>query len=252
MDLFKILTLVFMIAIIYKIYLMDKTENFASTSAPLNPPTLIDDWNSINQLAQVSRQLMAGGVTVPGGLNIMGKVKESNNPLIPAGIILAWNGQTAPPGWSLCDGTNGTPDLRGRFIRMFNSTEATVALAVTTKPELKGTSRNVTSTLIMQHGFNDKGGSDSSMLTTDELPSHTHGVSDPGHKHNYTVRLWADDNNHNDGGMASGADNPNPSNNNSNPITNSSSTGISIQNTGSNLGHNNQPPYYVLSYIMKL
>lgn len=34
------------------------------------------------------------------------------------GVISLWYGEIAaiPPGWHLCDGTNGTPDLRDRFI----------------------------------------------------------------------------------------------------------------------------------------
>lgn len=38
--------------------------------------------------------------------------------IIPAGVILMWSGSIAsiPSGWLLCDGTNGTPDLRSRFI----------------------------------------------------------------------------------------------------------------------------------------
>jgi hypothetical protein len=37
----------------------------------------------------------------------------------PPGVILAWNSSSGPipPGWHLCDGTNGTPDLRSRFLR---------------------------------------------------------------------------------------------------------------------------------------
>lgn len=36
--------------------------------------------------------------------------------VIPAGLVSMWSGVVAPAGWAICDGTNGTPDLRGRFI----------------------------------------------------------------------------------------------------------------------------------------
>lgn len=37
---------------------------------------------------------------------------------IPRGVIVAFAGNLAiPAGWALCDGTNSTPDLRGKFIR---------------------------------------------------------------------------------------------------------------------------------------
>lgn len=38
---------------------------------------------------------------------------------IPAGVIVMWSGllSAIPSGWRLCDGTNGTPDLRDRFVR---------------------------------------------------------------------------------------------------------------------------------------
>lgn len=37
---------------------------------------------------------------------------------VPAGVILMWSGSVAsiPAGFALCNGVNGTPDLRGRFI----------------------------------------------------------------------------------------------------------------------------------------
>lgn len=31
-------------------------------------------------------------------------------------VIIAWTGGTIPSGWALCNGLNGTPDLRNRFI----------------------------------------------------------------------------------------------------------------------------------------
>ena len=38
---------------------------------------------------------------------------------LPAGLIAMWHGLIAniPSGWLLCDGANGTPDLRGSFIK---------------------------------------------------------------------------------------------------------------------------------------
>ena len=67
----------------------------------------------------------------------------------PPGIISMFHGliSAIPTGWVLCDGSNGTPDLRSKFIRG--------APAAT---EAGGT-----------------GGSDTHTLTTSEMPAHTHG-----------------------------------------------------------------------------
>ena len=50
------------------------------------------------------------------------KVEELRNldlakTILPPGTILAWAGDgNVPPGWVVCDGNNGTPDLVNRFI----------------------------------------------------------------------------------------------------------------------------------------
>lgn len=43
--------------------------------------------------------------------------------LLPRGVIVAWSGSpaTIPSGWALCDGTNGTPPLSGKFIRAWGN-----------------------------------------------------------------------------------------------------------------------------------
>ena len=45
---------------------------------------------------------------------------------VPAGCILIWSGSigSIPAGWALCNGTNGTPDLRDKFIVGAGSTYA--------------------------------------------------------------------------------------------------------------------------------
>lgn len=36
---------------------------------------------------------------------------------LPIGSIILWAETVIPTGWALCNGSNGTPDLRGRFVR---------------------------------------------------------------------------------------------------------------------------------------
>ena len=52
-------------------------------------------------------------------------VKTTNDDYTPVGIIAMFSGTIAqiPDGWAICDGTKGTPDLRGRFIRMVSAGE---------------------------------------------------------------------------------------------------------------------------------
>ena len=36
---------------------------------------------------------------------------------VPIGTIILWADSVIPMNWQVCDGTNGTPDLRNRFVR---------------------------------------------------------------------------------------------------------------------------------------
>jgi microcystin-dependent protein len=52
-------------------------------------------------------------------LDVSGAVKAQSFEgvgAVPKGAILMWSGARIPEGWALCDGRNGTPDLRGRFV----------------------------------------------------------------------------------------------------------------------------------------
>jgi microcystin-dependent protein len=110
---------------------------------------------------------------------------------IPSGMIVLWSGSVAsvPTGWYLCNGSNGTPDLRGKFIIGAGGSyspgatggNATVTLSVSNLPA-------------HNHDFSVSGptvvsGSIAMSGTTDSAGSHTHTTStvitDSGHLHVY-------------------------------------------------------------------
>lgn len=95
---------------------------------------------------------------------------------LPAGIICMWSGLLAniPTGWALCDGLNGTPDLRGMFI-----------LGATGEPGQTGGAASHTHTSHAALAHSGVVVSDHAAHTHDfsGVINHTHGVSDAGHNH---------------------------------------------------------------------
>jgi hypothetical protein len=139
-------------------------------------------------------------------------------PAIPSGGIILWSGSTGsvPAGWFLCDGTNGTPNLRNSFIIGAGDTYA----------------------------VNATGGTADAVVIT-----HTHTatsvVTDPGHVHTQigsAPGLAA----MSSVGSAAIANSTN---------TGSAVTGITVATTNANTGvsgtNANLPPYYALAYIQK-
>jgi len=139
-------------------------------------------------------------------------------PAIPSGGIIIWSGSTGsiPATWFLCDGTNGTPDLRDRFIVGAGNTYA----------------------------VNSTGGSANAIVVSH---THTATVTDPGHTHTID---YNDDYTNN--GIQQGG-NPGPILPGTGAAVNSNTTGISVTNasTGVSGTNANLPPYYALAYIMK-
>jgi hypothetical protein len=142
---------------------------------------------------------------------------------IPTGAILLWSGSigSIPAGYVLCNGNNGTPDLRNRFIVGAGSTYAVDAT----------------------------GGSADSIL-----PTHTHSatststVTDPSHSHTLPGDYIQN--------VAGGAG-ANGTARTIGSSTNSATTGITVATTTTNASagvsatNGNLPPYYALCYIQK-
>jgi len=185
-----------------------------------------NNFNVGSNLTVGGTSTLTGVATAPTAANTVANTQIATTAfvrnIIPTGVITLWYGSIAsvPNGWYLCDGGNGTPDLRDRFIVGAGSTYAVDAT----------------------------GGSANAVLV-----SHTHTansvVTDSGHAHlsnsigldNVTINFSGT------GGL--------DYNTSGSQETSSNTTGITVATTNSTEGvsatNANLPPYYALAYIMK-
>jgi hypothetical protein len=123
---------------------------------------------------------MSGTLTIQGvgaNLNVVnGKVKEAGNDLMPAGAIIMWSGTALPGGWKLCDGTNGTPDLRNRFIMGTTLGSAGQTGGANTQSVNTGSAGDHTHSLSIASdgGHNHGGVTGDTALSVAQMPSHSH------------------------------------------------------------------------------
>ncbi len=164
-------------------------------------------------------------VTIQTYDNLYGIIGVAPTPATPtpSGLIALWSGSigSIPAGWYLCNGSNGTPDLRDRFVVGAGSTYAV-----------------------------DATGGSADAITI----AHTHtysGTTASSGTHSHTTTFEES------GGVQSGTDNLVTSGPYSETISTSSAgahthtySGTS-DSTGTSGTNANLPPYYALCYIMK-
>uniref|UniRef100_A0A6C0ISM0 Uncharacterized protein n=1 Tax=viral metagenome TaxID=1070528 RepID=A0A6C0ISM0_9ZZZZ len=174
------------------------------------------DIQAIRNLSDISKKLQEKGLRVPGDLTIEGKFNY-----LPTGSIIAFKGTTAPKGWVVCDGRNGTPNLKGRFIYGYDATK----------------------------GLGSVGGAATVRLTAAQMPSHTHAMHGAGSHSHYSMEGTSIGS----GSQMTGGGGDHRLGFNGRWRTSTDGNHAHrLNNTGGNQAHNNMPPYCVLLYIMKL
>jgi len=143
----------------------------------------------------------------------------------PIGGIIMWSGavDAIPQGWNLCDGSNGTPNLSGRFVVGYDAADADY------------------------DAIGETGGAKGVILTEAQMPQHNHSGTAvvPPHTHNINS----------DGGSTySNGSNARKESDNSGVITTQLSVTLNAPvttvNKGGNASHENRPPFFTLAYII--
>ena len=142
-----------------------------------------------------------------------------------------WSGaaNAIPSGWYLCNGSNGTPDLRGRFVVGYSNTDS-------------------------DYDVGDTGGAKDVILSAAQMPNHAHyfstTTSGGDHVHQYIDQYV----------VINAGYRPWPANNNDCQQRNVNTSGSGAHShtvtgttnqEGGGAAHENRPPYYALCYIMK-
>lgn len=201
----------------------------------------------------------AGNVLVSNGSGWASSAITS----IPPGLISLWYGSIAsiPAGWYLCNGSNGTPDLRDRFIVGAGSSYAV------------GGTGGSADAIVVSHSHS---ASSSSSFSGSALGTHTHTatsvVTDPGHTHTindvayFNISIndrsggvlpphWSGISGTTFNGISSATTGITVATTNTaasaGTPSGSVSTSTSISTSGSSGTGANLPPYYALAYIMK-
>jgi hypothetical protein len=149
MNICYIITIICVLLIIG--YFVNTPENFA---IDLEAISNIGSLFNLDQMKLTNLNVAQNaniGQNISENVNVAQNLTVGSFNLIPRGCIIAWYGDSIPPGWLLCNGDSGTPDLTSRFI-----------VGAGNGKGLSNYNKNAT------------GGNESVVMSVDQMPAHTH------------------------------------------------------------------------------
>jgi microcystin-dependent protein len=189
---------------------------------------------------------------------------------VPVGTIIPYAGSEAPAGWLFCDGQEVSRTEYAKLFAVIGTIYGAGDGSTTFNlPNLKGR--------VLVHRDNADtdfdtlgkiGGAKTHILTVDEIPSHSHSISDDG-SHNHTISSDGDHihsiqcststsyissiSHTGNGGARSALTKPAGAHNHGGATGNNGihNHGGATGNTGSGQAHNNLQPYFVINYIIR-
>lgn len=122
-----------------------KAQQFGSTFKPISATESLNNYPIYDESLKVPTDVE--NTDFNQAIPNIAWIKQLIDVMIPKGTIVMWNGTTIPKGWAICNGTNGTPNLIGKFIKADNTAGSI-------------------------------GGSNTVTLNVENLPNHTHTISE--------------------------------------------------------------------------
>jgi len=204
-------------------YSLRYIQDVNTGGTPWNELTHTDDVSNVALKEAIEQEADTRSVA---DKQLQEKIDEIKTEQFPSGGIIMWSGElnTIPKGWALCNGQNGTPDLRNQFVLGAGG----------------------------KYKVGDHDGEETVTLSIANLPVHNHEIFIGSNTHSHKINGWPVKKNSNGKGGSNDCDEYSDVNNNKKTDNDTHTHSATVYNTGGGQSHNNMPPYYVLAYIMKL